>query len=94
MKRFILTLAVAIMAGVLSALAGATFDLRLTDLGGHKIQVLATNIPSGIRGYCVFETSSNLVTWTPAVTNFVNKTWSTNTFYTTNSTRFIRAWVY
>jgi RNase P/RNase MRP subunit p29 len=82
------------MTGVLSALAGATFDLRLTDLGGRKIQVLATNIPSGIRGYCVFETSSNLVIWTPIVTNFVNKTWSTNTFATTNTMRFYRAWVY
>ena len=58
------------------------------------MQVLATNISGTIRGYCVFETSSNLVTWTPAVTNFVNKTWSTNTFYTTNTARFFRAWVY
>jgi hypothetical protein len=82
------------MTGFLSTLVGAAFDLRVTDLGAGKIQVLATNIPSGISGYCVFETSSNLVAWKPAVTNLVNKTWSTNTFQTTNTMTFYRAWVY
>jgi len=94
MKRLIISLTVAAMTCVLSAYGGTTFNLTLKDLGGHKILVLATNIPSGIRGYCVFETSSNLVIWMPVVTNLVNKTWSTNTFSTTNCVKFYRAWVY
>ena len=94
MKKLVLYLVVIILTTTMPILFGATFTLIVTDLGGGQTQVLATNIPSGIRGYCVFETSSNLVTWTPAVTNLVNKTWSTNTFSTTNSMTFYRAWVY
>jgi hypothetical protein len=94
MKRLMLPLAVIILAVSLPILFGATFTLKVSGFGGGKIQVLATNIPSGIRGYCVFETSTNLVTWTPVVTNGVYKTWSTNTFSTTNSMTFYRAWVY
>ena len=93
MKRAILAFAAIILATSLSALFGATFDLKVTDLGGGKIQVLATNIfPGG--NYCIFETSSNLVTWTPAATNLVYKTWSTNTFLATNAMTFYRARVY
>jgi len=94
MKKVILALTVTILAACLPALAGATFNLKVTELGGGQILVLATNIPSDIRGYCVFETSTNLVTWTPVVTNGVYKTWSTNGFPTTHSMTFYRAWVY
>jgi len=94
MKRLILPLAVIILATSLPILFGATFTLKVTNLGGGRIQVLATNISGNIQGYCVFETSSNLVTWRPVVTNLVNKTWSTNTFSPTNSMTFYRAWVY
>jgi len=83
-----------LLAGVISAFPGVAYYVKMTDLGGQQIQVLATNIPSGIRGFCVFETSSNLVNWTPVVTNLVNKTWSTNTFSTTKSVEFYRTWVY
>jgi hypothetical protein len=94
MKQFIIAFVATIVVAIAPALVAGGFDLKVTSLGGGKMQVLATNIPSGIRGYCVWESSSNLVTWTPVVTNFVHKTWSTNTFATTNSMRFHRAWVY
>lgn len=93
MKRFIIAFATMIAATPV-ALVGGSFDMKVVNLGAETMHVLATNIPSDIRGYCVWETSSNLLTWTPVVTNFVNKTWSTNTFATTNSMRFYRAWVY
>src|SRR5690242_15273115 len=76
---------VVILVISLPVLVRAAFSLKVTDFGGGQIQVLATNISGGIRGYCVWETSSNLITWTPIVTNYVNKTWATNTFSTTNS---------
>ena len=76
------------------ALVAGGFDMKVTNLGAGKMLVLATNISGDIRGFCVWESSSNLVTWTPVLTNFVNKTWATNTFATTNSMRFYRAWVY
>jgi hypothetical protein len=94
MKRAIPASATIILLASLSALVAATFDLKVTALGRGTVQVLATNIPSGISGYCVFETSTDLVSWTPVVTNFVNKTWATNTFLITNGTTFYRAWVY
>jgi hypothetical protein len=86
---------VAILVSLLPVFVRAAFTLQVTNVGGGQIQILATNIPEGgIRGYCVWETSSNLVTWTPVVTNGVNKTWATNTFPVTNSMIFYRAWVY
>jgi hypothetical protein len=94
MKKNILGLTVIALLAFLPTLVGAGFSLKVTRLGGGQMQILATNISGNIRGYCVWESSSNLVTWTPVVTNFVNKTWSTNTFPTTNSIRFYRAWVY
>jgi hypothetical protein len=94
MKKVTISLTVVILAIFLPVLVRAAFTLKVTDFGGGQIQVLATNISGNIRGYCVWETSSNLVTWTPVVTNGVNKTWATNTFVTTHSTTFYRAWVY
>jgi len=94
MKRIVLAVTVIILATFLPTLIGATFDLKVTRLGGGRVLVLATNIPGGIRGFCVFETSSNLVTWTRVATNGVNKTWSTNAFLTTNRMTFYRAWAY
>ena len=69
MKNFTLALVVIILTTTTPILFGATFNLIITDLGGGKTQVLATNISGNIRGYCVFETSTNLVTWEPVVTN-------------------------
>jgi hypothetical protein len=92
MKRASLAFTAIFLATSPSALFGNTFDLKVTDLGGGKIQVLATNIFA--MNYCIFETSSNLVTWTPVVTNRVYKTWSTNTFLATNAMTFYRARVY
>ena len=94
MKRFIVAFVATTIVAIPVALVASGFDLKVTNLGAGKVQVLATNIPSGIRGYCVWESSSNLVIWTPVVTNFVNKTWATNTFVNTNAMRFYRAWVY
>jgi hypothetical protein len=94
MKRFITAFVTTMISATPVALVGSGFDMKVVNFGPGKMQVLATNIPSGIRGYCVWEASSNLVTWTAVVTNLVNKTWSTNTFATTNSMRFFRAWVY
>jgi hypothetical protein len=95
MRSLFLTFASMAFVCLQPAIAAGTFDLKPTALSGGRLLVLATNIPSGIRGYCVWESSSNLVTWTPVLTNLVNKTWSTNTFATTtNSMRFFRAWVY
>lgn len=94
MKQLVVAFVAAIVVLITPALVAGGFDLKVTSFGGGKMLVLATNIPSGIRGYCVWESSSNLVTWTPVVTNFVNKTWATNTFVTTNSMKFHRAWVY
>jgi hypothetical protein len=94
MKKVILGLTVIALVAFMPTLVGAGFNLKVTRLGGGQMQVLATNISGNIQGYCVWESSSNLVTWTPVVTNLVNKTWSTNTFTTTNSMRFYRAWVF
>ena len=94
MKNITVLFIVVILAVSLPVLVKAAFSLEVTSFGGGQIQVLATNISGSIRGYCVWETSSNLITWTPIVTNYVNKTWATNTFLTTNSTTYYRAWVY
>ena len=98
MKKITIILAVVILASLLPVLVRAAFTLQVTSIGGGQIQILATNIPEGgmppIRGYCVWETSSNLVTWTPVVTNGVNKTWATNTFLITSPATYYRAWVY
>ena len=94
MKWFIMPVIAAMIAAGSMALGAGGFDLRVTSSGGGQVQVLATNIPGGIRGYCVWESSSNLVNWKPVVTNFVNKDWSTNTFTGTGSVCFYRAWVY
>jgi hypothetical protein len=93
-KNFTISLTVAILTIFLPVLVRAAFTLKVTDFSGGHIQILATNISGNIQGYCVWETSSNLVTWTPVVTNFVNKAWATNTFPITNSMTFYRAWVY
>ena len=94
MKRVIPGLTLIAFMTLLPFVVGAAFSLKLTGSGAGQIQVLATNISGNIRGFCVWESSSNLVTWTPVVTNYVYKTWSTNTFPATNSMGFFRAWVY
>ena len=94
MKKLILGLALIALAASLPALVGAPFTLKVTGFGGGRIHILATNISGNIAGYCVWETSSNLVTWRPVITNYVNKTWAINTFPATNSKTFYRAWVY
>ena len=93
MKR-VLALTTMVLLCSRSAIVADPLVLRSTALSGGQLQILATNIPSGIAGYCVWESSSNLVTWKPIATNLVYKTWSTNTFVTTNSMRFYRVWVY
>jgi hypothetical protein len=94
MKRFIIAFLTTMIGVTPVALVAGGFDLKATNLGAGKMLVLATNISGDIRGFCVWESSSNLVTWTPVLTNSVNKTWATNIFSTTNSMSFYRAWVY
>jgi len=94
MKWFIMPVIATLIAAGSVALGAGGFDLKVTNSDATQIQVLATNIPGGIRGYCVWESSTDLVSWTPVVTNFVNKNWSTNTFTTSGSMCFYQAWVY
>ena len=94
MRKVTIALTLVMLAIVMPAIVRAALSLKVTGFSGGQIHLLATNIPGDIRGYCVWETSTNLVTWTPVVTNGVFKTWATNTFLTTNSATYYRAWVY
>ena len=81
------------MATFITTLIGSPPILVISNLGSSQIQVITTNISSFGTGVITIETSTNLVSWTPAVTNHPYAGFLgiyTNVFQATNSTMFYR----
>jgi hypothetical protein len=92
MKKSIMVFLVASLA-MMPALIGAVFSLEIVHLGGGQIQVISENIsPTGAGD--VIEATTNLVTWTPVITNKTFNVSGTNTFQITNVVIFYRARIY
>jgi len=82
-----------IMATFITTLIGSPPILKISNLGSSEIQVITTNISPAGTGVITIETSTNLVSWTPAVTNHPYTGFPgiyTNVFQATNSVMFYR----
>jgi hypothetical protein len=93
MKKLILTLAVTMLAARMFApplILPLPITLTIIDLGGNQFKVITKNVPLRVP-YTYVEISTNLINWTPIVTNVNLNGSATNIFQTTNTMLFYTA---